>query len=197
MAAKFELYKDKADEFRWRLVHQNGNIIADSGEGYTNKAGAMNGIESVKENCVAAPVKELPAKAPAAKAPAAKAPAAKAPVAKAKFQLYKDKAGEFRWRLIHQNGNIIADSGEGYTNKAGAMNGIESVKENCGAAPVKEMPAKAKKAAPAPSPMPKTVRYSAGMGIESGGDVTATIVACAAAAWFIASAGILIAINVS
>jgi uncharacterized protein YegP (UPF0339 family) len=118
MAAKFELYKDKAGEFRWRLIHQNGNIIADSGEGYTNKAGAMNGIESVKENCVAAPVKELDAAA--AKAPvAAKAPApAKAPAAsKAKFQLYKDKAGEFRWRLIHQNGNIIADSGEGYTKK--------------------------------------------------------------------------------
>jgi uncharacterized protein YegP (UPF0339 family) len=50
MAATFELYKDKAGEYRWRLRHQNGQIIADSGEGYTAKAGAINGIESVKSN---------------------------------------------------------------------------------------------------------------------------------------------------
>ena len=58
MAAKFELYKDKKGEFRWRLRHTNGNIIADSGEGYTTKAAAVNGIDSVKENSPAAPVEE-------------------------------------------------------------------------------------------------------------------------------------------
>ena len=50
MAATFELYEDKAGEFRWRLRHENGQIIADSGEGYTTKANAKNGIQSVKEN---------------------------------------------------------------------------------------------------------------------------------------------------
>ena len=55
MAATFELYKDRAGEFRWRLRHQNGNIIADSGEGYSSKANAVNGIESVKENAPSAP----------------------------------------------------------------------------------------------------------------------------------------------
>lgn len=58
MAATFELYKDKAGEFRWRLRHDNGNIIADSGEGYKNKADAINGIESVKENAPGAPIEE-------------------------------------------------------------------------------------------------------------------------------------------
>ena len=43
MAAKFEMYKDKAGEFRWRLRHQNTEIIA-SGEGYTTKANCLNGI---------------------------------------------------------------------------------------------------------------------------------------------------------
>ena len=56
MAATFEVYKDKANEYRWRLRHQNGNIIADSGEGYVAKSGAINGIESVKENAPDAPV---------------------------------------------------------------------------------------------------------------------------------------------
>jgi uncharacterized protein YegP (UPF0339 family) len=58
MAATFELYQDRAGEFRWRLVHQNGQIIADSGEGYTTKANAINGIESVKENAPSAPIED-------------------------------------------------------------------------------------------------------------------------------------------
>ena len=56
MAATFELYKDRAEEYRWRLRHENGNIIADSGEGYTTKANAINGIESVKENAPTASI---------------------------------------------------------------------------------------------------------------------------------------------
>ena len=32
MAAKFEIYKDKSGEFRWRLIHTNGQVIANSGE---------------------------------------------------------------------------------------------------------------------------------------------------------------------
>ncbi|PSP98321.1 hypothetical protein BRC89_08300 [Halobacteriales archaeon QS_4_70_19] len=35
MQARFELFRDRADEWRWRLRHRNGNVIATSGEGYT------------------------------------------------------------------------------------------------------------------------------------------------------------------
>ena len=48
--ATFELYLDRADEWRWRLVHDNGNVIADSGEGYATKQKARQGIRSVKSN---------------------------------------------------------------------------------------------------------------------------------------------------
>ena len=58
MAGKFELYKDNAGEFRWRLKAGNGEIIATS-EGYTSKAGASNGIESVKTNAPGAPTDDL------------------------------------------------------------------------------------------------------------------------------------------
>ncbi|MFC7137026.1 HVO_2922 family protein [Halobaculum litoreum] len=54
--ATFEVYRDHADEWRWRLVHDNGNIIADSGEGYASKQKAHEGIESVKTNASDAPV---------------------------------------------------------------------------------------------------------------------------------------------
>ncbi len=55
MAATFELYRDRSGEYRWRLRHQNGNVIADSAEGYSSKASAENGIQSVKENASTAP----------------------------------------------------------------------------------------------------------------------------------------------
>ena len=52
---KFEIYKDKADEFRWKLVADNHEVIAVS-EGYTSKDACKNGIESVKKN---APIAEI------------------------------------------------------------------------------------------------------------------------------------------
>lgn len=48
MAGKFEIYKDKADEFRFRLKASNGQTILAS-EGYEAKAGCTNGIASVKK----------------------------------------------------------------------------------------------------------------------------------------------------
>ncbi len=54
------------------------------------------------------------------------------------FELYKDKKGEFRWRLRHANGNILATSSEGYKAKASANKCIENVKAS-GDAPVKEL----------------------------------------------------------
>jgi len=54
--ATFEVFRDSAGEWRWRLVASNGNIIADSGEGYSSKQGAERGIESVKRNAADAEV---------------------------------------------------------------------------------------------------------------------------------------------
>ncbi|MEN8614271.1 YegP family protein [Dehalogenimonas sp. THU2] len=57
MAGKFELYQDKAGEFRFRLVASNGQTIAVS-EGYKAKASALNGIESVKTNAPTASIED-------------------------------------------------------------------------------------------------------------------------------------------
>jgi uncharacterized protein YegP (UPF0339 family) len=45
-----------------------------------------------------------------------------------RFELFLDNAGEWRWRLIVSNDEIIADSAEGYASKQGAKRGIRSVK---------------------------------------------------------------------
>lgn len=45
----YEVFKDRAAEWRWRLrADNNKDIIADSGEGYKNKADCLHGIDLVK-----------------------------------------------------------------------------------------------------------------------------------------------------
>jgi uncharacterized protein YegP (UPF0339 family) len=58
MAGKFELYQDKGGDYRFRLKAANGEVIA-SGQGYTSKSGAMNGIDSVRRNAADAEVVEV------------------------------------------------------------------------------------------------------------------------------------------
>lgn len=55
---KFELYADKAGQWRWRLKHANGNILATASEGYKGKADALKCIENVKASA-SAPVQEI------------------------------------------------------------------------------------------------------------------------------------------
>ena len=54
---KFELYKDKAEQFRFRLKARNGEVVA-VGEAYTTKANCKNGINSIMKNVVDAKVVE-------------------------------------------------------------------------------------------------------------------------------------------
>ena len=64
MSATFEIYKDKFTvrgkvvEFRWRLIHANGQVIANSGKGYKTKKNAISGIISVKENAPTAIIED-------------------------------------------------------------------------------------------------------------------------------------------
>jgi uncharacterized protein YegP (UPF0339 family) len=58
----FEIYKDRKEEFRWRLKAANGNIMATSGEGYKAKADCQKGIESVKAGAASAKVEDTTSK---------------------------------------------------------------------------------------------------------------------------------------
>lgn len=65
-------------------------------------------------------------------------PPSDGPSKSASFVLYEDQGGQYRWRLVHQNGNIIADSGEGYTSKQRAKQGIASVQQNASEAAIED-----------------------------------------------------------
>ena len=55
-----------------------------------------------------------------------------------KFTIYKDSKGEFRWRLTAANGKTVADSGEGYKNKADCRAGIDLVRSGAGGASIED-----------------------------------------------------------
>ena len=100
---------------KFDLKASNGEIIANS-EVYTTKAACMKGIESVKTNAPVAAVEDQTVEGfETCKNP--------------KFEVYVDKAGEFRFRLKAKNGQIIA-TGEGYKAKKSCLNGIESIRKN-------------------------------------------------------------------
>jgi uncharacterized protein YegP (UPF0339 family) len=54
------------------------------------------------------------------------------------YYIYKDSRGEWRWRLRASNGNILADSGEGYKNELDCINAIRSVQSSSDADIAKE-----------------------------------------------------------
>ena len=111
---KFVIKTTKAG-VKFDLKAGNGEVIATS-EVYTTEAACRSGIASVQKAAPAAAVEDQTAE---------NFEAQKHP----KFEVYTDKAGEYRFRLKASNGQIIA-VGEGYKAKVGCLNGIESVKKN-------------------------------------------------------------------
>lgn len=107
--------KEVKSGIKFNLKAGNGEIIATS-EVYTTETACMNGIESVKKNAPLAAIEDQTV---------ANFEVQKHP----KFEVYTDKAGEFRFRLKATNGQIIA-VGEGYKAKAGCLNGIASIVKN-------------------------------------------------------------------
>ncbi len=106
--------KETATGIKFDLKATNGQVIATS-EVYNSKAACENGIESVKKNCVGEVEDQTVENFETVKNP--------------KFEMYQDKAGEYRFRLKATNGQVIATS-EGYKTKDSCENGIESVKKN-------------------------------------------------------------------
>jgi len=110
---------------KFDLKAGNGEVIGTS-EVYSSLAACKNGIESVKKNAEVAKEKiEDQTEENYEK------------VTNPKFEMYTDKAGEFRFRLNARNGeNILAS--EGYKSKTSCKNGINSVIKNAPDAPVIE-----------------------------------------------------------
>lgn len=108
---------------KFDLRAANGQTVLTS-EVYTTENACRKGIQSVVKN------------APNARLEDQTEPGFKT-LTNPKFELYLDKAGDYRFRLKARNGEIIAVS-ENYSARAGALNGIESVKKNAAIAEIME-----------------------------------------------------------
>jgi uncharacterized protein YegP (UPF0339 family) len=106
--AKFEIYKDKRGEFRFKLKASNGQSILAS-EGYKAKSSCTNGIKSVRKNSQD----------------------------DSKFERLVAKNGKPYFNLKATNGQVIGSS-EMYESTSGMENGIASVKKNAPDAEVVE-----------------------------------------------------------
>ena len=110
---KFEIKNTKTG-IKFNLKAGNGEIIATS-EVYTTEAACRKGIESVRKNALSAVEDQTVEPIEVQKHP--------------KYEIYQDKAGEYRFRLKARNGEIIA-VGESYKKKTSCLNGIDSIKRN-------------------------------------------------------------------
>mgnify|MGYP000176184793 FL=1 len=108
---------------KFDLKASNGEVIATS-EVYSSLDACRNGVASVKKNAPAANIEDQTVEGYET-------------VKNPKFEIYEDKAGEFRFRLKATNGQVIAVS-EGYKAMASCRNGIESVVKNAPEAEVVE-----------------------------------------------------------
>ncbi len=117
---KFEVKQVKSG-YKFNLKAGNGEIIAVS-EVYSTESACLNGVESIRKNAPDAAIEDQTVE---------NFESVKHP----KFEVYLDKAGEYRFRLKAKNGEIIA-TGESYKAKAGCLNGIESIKRNAPESPV-------------------------------------------------------------
>lgn len=118
------MIKTAKNGYTFSLKAGNGEVIAVGGEVYNTLASVKNGIASVAKNAPIANIEDQTVEGFETQT-------------NPKFEIYKDKAGEFRFRLKAKNGEIIAAS-EGYVKKDSCKNGIESVRKNAPDAPVIE-----------------------------------------------------------
>lgn len=116
MAGKFEINPTKNGGYRFALKASNGQTISTS-QVYKTLVTCKKGIASVKVNALAHVEDQTVA--------AEEVVTLKNP----KYEIYTDKAGEFRFRLRAKNGQIILSS-EGYGTRANCKNGIESIGKN-------------------------------------------------------------------
>ena len=120
MAGKFIIIASSNGKFAFNLKASNGGVILTSSGMYDSYAAAEAGVQAVK-GAALAPIEDQ---------------TKEEKLEGAKFELYQDKGGQFRFRLVDAAGDNLGKS-EAYKAKTSARKGIASVGRNAPDAPVK------------------------------------------------------------
>ena len=115
--AAFQQYESDG-EWRWRLIDEDGKVLADSGESYEDKSEVTEGMRTLKENAPDAEVLEIETAA---------------------FEIHLTEDGEYAWRLIDEAGKLVAESARAYPSRAEAREAVEFQIEHVGDAAVRPM----------------------------------------------------------
>ena len=115
--AAFQQYESDG-EWRWRLIDEDGQVMADSGESYSSKEDVMEGMTTLKENAPDAEVLEIDTAA---------------------FEIYRTEAGEYAWRLIDEGGKLIAESASPHPSRAASRDAVEYLLDTIDNATVRPM----------------------------------------------------------
>lgn len=129
MEPYFEIFQDVQDQYRWTFHAANHKKIAVPGESFTRRSTAEANIDLVKRLAPDAPINDLTK-------PGTDGHHGKGGTSE--FEVYEDKAKEYRWRLQAGNNKPIAVSSEGYNAKSDCIGGIELVKKYAPTAKVKD-----------------------------------------------------------
>ena len=115
--AAFQQYESDG-EWRWRLIDEDGRVMADSGEGYDSKDAVREGMETLKEHAPDAELLEID---------------------QAAFEIYRTKADTYAWRLIDEGGNLIAENASEHETRSAAREAVEFLIETIDAASIRPM----------------------------------------------------------
>ena len=112
---KFEIQKAKDGRFFFSLYSSNGAVVAYS-QIYSSLSAVNTGIASVITNASKAEIEDTTLKKPTS-------------LPCPKWEIYIDKAEQYRFRLYATNGLCVCHSSHGYATKSGCKGGIESIKK--------------------------------------------------------------------
>ena len=109
----FNVKRAKDGRYVFNLYAANKVMVATS-QIYSSSQSAMTGVKSVMANAANAPIEDSTLKNPTV-------------YPFPKWEVYMDRAGEYRFRLYATNGNCICHAKKGYSTKSNCKRGIESI----------------------------------------------------------------------
>ncbi len=115
--AAFQQY-ESGGEWRWRLIDEDGQVMADSGEEYESQEAVRDGMMTLKENAPDADVLEIEFAA---------------------FEIYRNDDNAYAWRLIDEGGRLIADGASTHPTREAARDAVDFLTDHVEAAEVRNM----------------------------------------------------------
>ncbi|ELY50060.1 DUF1508 domain-containing protein [Natronolimnohabitans innermongolicus] len=107
--AAFQVYEADDSEWRWRLIDEDGNVLADSGEEHTSRGEAAEAMMTLKEQAPDAELLEIETAA---------------------FELFVDEDDEWGWRLIDEAGKLVAEDPATHPTRGAARQAMNRLLEH-------------------------------------------------------------------